>query len=60
MDLADSLEILWKATKGEGISKKSALDLLQLTEEIYWGLEEGRAFDIDLSEYEEEGDEEKQ
>ena len=53
-EVYDEFEELWKATKGEGVTRKSALHFLQLGEDIYKELEDGGAFDIDLSDYYEE------
>lgn len=58
--VADDLDELWAAAwKGEGLKKKSVLHFLQLAEDIYQGLEQGGGLDIDLTEYQEEGDEEE-
>lgn len=47
----DQLEELWNATRGQGITRKSALHFLQLGEDIYREIESGGAFDIDLTEF---------
>jgi len=46
-DVADQLERLWNATKGEGVTRNSALHFLKLTQEIYINLEHGGAFDVE-------------
>lgn len=56
----DQFEELWKATKAEGISRKSALHILQLGEDIHEEFESGEAFDIDLTEFYEDEDDEDQ
>jgi hypothetical protein len=48
-EVADSLEDLWKATRGKNISNTSSLEILQLAEDIYQELEKGKGFDVDLN-----------
>ena len=56
----DQLEELWNAAKGEGITRKSALHFLQLGEDVYKEIENGEGFDIDLTDYLDEEDEDEE
>jgi hypothetical protein len=58
--VATQLTNLWNGIRGKGTENHSSLYYLQLAEDIYRGLEEGGAFDIDLNEYMEEGDDEEE
>lgn len=58
-EVADDLEKLWNAAyKNEATTRNSALHFLQLGEDIYKDMEEGGAFDIDITEYREDEDDE--
>lgn len=60
-ELADDLKKIWRAaSKGEGCAKISAIALLQKVEDVYNAMREGGGFDIDLTEFQEEGDEEEE
>jgi hypothetical protein len=47
-ETADSLEKLWNAANGTGVTRKSALYYLRLAEDIYSDLQSGGAFDEEL------------
>ncbi len=57
--VAEDLEELWEATQGRKVTRKSALYYLTLAEDIYVGLEQDGAFDVDLNDPYGEGEEDE-
>lgn len=53
-EVYEQFEELWNAAKGEGVTRKSSLHFLQLGEDIYQEIDAGEAFDIDLTDYDDD------